>query len=167
MHRSAARTRRRPNAKYCAVERCRANGDDDSRSAIRIAAGRRSGRSTTCVRSRCVKSAVAAARARCDIPAAGLGSMQAPTRCPWASSIRIHKAEPVTSAPAVANSVRFTHTGEGLGVAVGRPGRRVRDRRPVEAPRSRRAYQRACSDPHPRTRLDQPPASPTGHRPSR
>ena len=37
--------------------------------------------------------------------------MHTPTRCPSASSIRIHTAEPVTSAPAVVKSVRFIHTG--------------------------------------------------------
>ena len=93
-HRSAVRTRRRPNAKYCAVERRRASGDDASRSAIRIAAGRRSGgqrrpsvRDAASPRSR-------PPRARCDIPAAGFGRTHTPTRCPSASSIRIHTRRP-------------------------------------------------------------------------
>ena len=110
-HRSAARTRRRPNAKYCAVERRRANGDDASRSAIRIAAGSPIGASTTRIRSRCVKSAVAAARARCDIPAAGLGiDAHTDTMSVGVVDSNPHGSSPSRSAPAVVNSGRFVHT---------------------------------------------------------
>jgi hypothetical protein len=45
-HWSMARTRRRTNAKYCALDKRRASADEASRSAIRIAAWRRSGCST-------------------------------------------------------------------------------------------------------------------------
>ena len=70
------------NAKNCAVDNRRESTEEASKSAMRIAAGWRSGRSTTRIRSRCTKSAVAVAMARCDIPAAGFSIEQKPTTSP-------------------------------------------------------------------------------------
>ena len=54
-----------------------------SRSAMKIATGRRPGRSTARMRSKCAKSATAAKAPRCDIPAFGFDRMQKPATFPW------------------------------------------------------------------------------------
>jgi hypothetical protein len=86
-HRSAAPTRRRPSAKYAAVERRRANGEDASRS-NRSAVGRRvAGRRAASAGSG--RSPAAAIAASVAIPAAGLAITAVPTSRPSRSRMRI------------------------------------------------------------------------------
>ena len=85
---SAARTSRRPSAKYVLVARRRASWDDPSRSANRIAAGRRAGRATSCMRSRWPGSSSSSIADMVLIPIGGFVMIAEPTTRPAASVTR-------------------------------------------------------------------------------